>query len=101
VEAAAKATAFLNREGVGNPGPDFFSTPYARASLEAAHSEALGEDRSVRLGDVLEFLRERCDPSEGVHGDGAIMSATEDFGPEQAADAVAREFGATGKGGAR
>lgn len=93
VEAAAIATASLNREGVGNPGPEFFSTPYARAALVAAHDPALGLGRSVCLRDVVEAFREAqqgwVDPGMS---DGAKARAMERMG-DLAAAFIEREFG--------
>lgn len=58
----------------------------ARRALTAAHDPALGLDRSVRLGDVVEFLEwnaERCATKEAAYFNRAL------------AKRIAREFGAT------
>lgn len=93
IEAAAIATASLNRAGVGNPGPSFFSTPYARAALVAAHDPALGLDRSVCLRSLVEAFRDAqrgwIDPGMS---DSAKARAMERMG-DLAAAFIEREFG--------
>lgn len=58
------------------------------ALLNAAHDHALGPDRSVRLGDVLDALRAEAKRRYQVPG----MVDEFCYGIEAAADHLAREF---------
>lgn len=79
VEVAAKT---FSKRRVLYAGDTFRSL--AVPALEAAHDPALGEDRSVRLGDVLDALRSgKCENALRLYGAG-----------KAAADYLAREFGA-------
>jgi len=77
--AVAVGTVVLTDRGIWSMRPD----DVVQAVLEAAHDPALGLGRSVRLGEVVAFLREAVrtgDDSEVITWD-------------VAADELAREFG--------
>jgi hypothetical protein len=76
-EAAVEAGSWAETMEHGRLGYDA-----ARAVLAAAHDPALGLDRSVRLGDVVEWLRRHAPPGT-VAGDWF----------DKLAESCAREFG--------
>jgi hypothetical protein len=66
VEAAAhamagQATAMIARREDDPVDPCRWHRDLADAALITAHNPALGEDASVRLGDVLDLLRRRAE----------------------------------------
>lgn len=67
---------------------DRVTQSYVAAALAAAHDPALGLDRSVRLGDVVEWIQQHS----------AAGSAAQQRAVTSLANRIAREFGEAAQG---